>query len=90
MKSAEDVVEAAKATLAAADALEARKDLPVSIFISAKTGRLIAKLGFAQVIDVPVTIAEPGRTARHACAHRHCLHRPREGAALERRVAEAD
>ncbi len=34
---------------------------PVSVFISAKTGRLVAKLGFAQVLDVPVTIAEPGR-----------------------------
>jgi hypothetical protein len=31
------------------------------VFISAKTGRLTAKLGFAQVIDVPVTIAGPGR-----------------------------
>jgi hypothetical protein len=61
VKSAEAVVEAAKANLAAADALEARKDSPVSVFISAKTGRLVAKLGFAQVIDVPVTIAEPGR-----------------------------
>jgi hypothetical protein len=61
VKSAEAVVEQAKANLAAADALEARKDSPVSVFISAKTGRLTAKLGFAQVIDVPVTIAEPGR-----------------------------
>jgi hypothetical protein len=31
------------------------------VFISAKTGRLVAKLGFAQVLDVPVTITEPGR-----------------------------
>jgi hypothetical protein len=61
VKSAEAVVEQAKANLAAADALEARKDSPVSVFISAKTGRLVAKLGFAQVIDVPVTIAERGK-----------------------------
>ena len=61
VKSAEAVVEQAKANLVAADALEARKDSPVSVFISAKTGRLTAKLGFAQVIDVPVTIAGPGR-----------------------------
>jgi hypothetical protein len=61
VKGAEAVVEQAKANLAAADALEARKDSPVSVFISAKTGRLTAKLGFAQVLDVPVTIAEPGR-----------------------------
>ena len=61
VKSAEAVVEAAKSNLAAADALEARKDSPVSVFISAKTGRLVAKLGFAQVIDVPVTIAERGK-----------------------------
>ncbi len=61
VKNAEMVLAGAKETLAAADALEARKDSPVSIFISAKTGRLIAKLGFAQVLDVPVTIAEPGR-----------------------------
>ena len=50
-----------KEALVAAEALEARKDSPVSVFISAKTGRLIAKLGFAQVLDVPVTIAEPGK-----------------------------
>jgi L,D-transpeptidase catalytic domain len=61
VKGAEALVEQAKANLAAADALEARKDSPVSVFISSKTGRLTAKLGFAQVIDVPVTIAEPGR-----------------------------
>jgi lipoprotein-anchoring transpeptidase ErfK/SrfK len=47
-----------KATLVAADALDARKDYPVSVFISRKTGRLIAKLGFVQVLDVPVTIAD--------------------------------
>jgi lipoprotein-anchoring transpeptidase ErfK/SrfK len=55
------VVATAKETLAAADALEARKDYPVSVFISSKTGRLVAKLGFVQVLDVPVTIAEPGK-----------------------------
>ena len=38
---------------------------------------------------MPVTIAEPGPPARHARAHRHCLHRRREGAALERGDAEA-
>ena len=51
----------AKETLVAADALDARKDYPVSVFISSKTGRLVAKLGFVQVMDVPVTIAEAGR-----------------------------
>jgi lipoprotein-anchoring transpeptidase ErfK/SrfK len=62
--AAEDVehaaaaVTAAKDTLVAADALDARKDYPVSVFISRKTGRLIAKLGFVQVLDVPVTIAD--------------------------------
>ncbi len=61
VKNAENVLANAKDVLAAADALEARKDSPVSVFISAKTGRLVAKLGFAQVLDVPVTIAEPGR-----------------------------
>ncbi len=54
-------VTAAKDALVAADALEARKNYPVSVFISAKTGRLVAKLGFVQVMDVPVTIADPGR-----------------------------
>ena len=54
---AEEVLQGAKATLVAADALDARKDYPVSVFISRKTGRLIAKLGFVQVLDVPVTIA---------------------------------
>ena len=61
VKNAETVLANAKDVLAAADALEARKDSPVSVFISAKTGRLVAKLGFAQVLDVPVTIVEPGR-----------------------------
>ena len=58
VKHAEEVLEGAKATLVAADALDARKDYPVSVFISRKTGRLIAKLGFVQVLDVPVTIAD--------------------------------
>ncbi|WP_154738469.1 L,D-transpeptidase family protein [Hyphomicrobium album] len=57
VRHAEEVLEGAKATLVAADALDARKDYPVSVFISRKTGRLIAKLGFVQVLDVPVTIA---------------------------------
>ncbi|MCZ7594865.1 MAG: L,D-transpeptidase family protein [Hyphomicrobium sp.] len=61
VKQAETVVASAKDALAAADALEARKDYPVSVFISGKTGRLVAKLGFVQVMDVPVTISEPGR-----------------------------
>jgi hypothetical protein len=61
VKNAETVLANTKDVLAAADALEARKDSPVSVFISAKTGRLVAKLGFAQVLDVPVTITEPGR-----------------------------
>jgi lipoprotein-anchoring transpeptidase ErfK/SrfK len=56
-----ETLAAAKDTLVAADALEARKDSPVSVFISSKTGRLVAKLGFQQVIDVPVTIADPGK-----------------------------
>jgi hypothetical protein len=54
-------VTAAKDALAAADALESRKNYPVSVFISGKTGRLVAKLGFVQVMDVPVTIADAGR-----------------------------
>ncbi len=61
VQHAETVLETAKATLVAADALDARKDYPVSVFISRKTGRLVAKLGFVQVLDVPVAIAEPGK-----------------------------
>jgi lipoprotein-anchoring transpeptidase ErfK/SrfK len=61
VQHAQTVVAIAKDALVAADALEARKDYPVSVFISAKTGRLVAKLGFVQVLDVPVTIAEPGK-----------------------------
>lgn len=56
---AADTVTAAKDALTAADALEERKHYPVSVFISRKTGRLVAKLGFVQVMDVPVTIADP-------------------------------
>jgi hypothetical protein len=58
-KTAAKTLADAKAALAAAELIEARKDNPVSVFISRKTGRLIAKLGFARVIDVPVTIADP-------------------------------
>ena len=60
VKKADQAIADAKAALAAAEVIEARKDLPVSIFVNAKTGRLIAKLGFVPVIDVPVTISEPG------------------------------
>jgi len=55
------VLASAKDALTAADAIEARKGYPVSVFISGKTGRLIAKLGFVQVMDVPVTIEDPTR-----------------------------
>jgi len=58
-KHAETVVADAQKALTAAETLEARKDYPVSVFISAKTGRLIAKLGFVEVMNVPVTIADP-------------------------------
>lgn len=58
-KTAAQTLADAKAALAAADLIEARKDYPVSVFISAKTGRLVAKLGFKEVIDVPVKIDEP-------------------------------
>jgi hypothetical protein len=60
-KMAEQTLADAKAGLAAAELIESRKDYPVSVFISRKTGRLIAKLGFVEVIDVPVTIAEPDK-----------------------------
>jgi L,D-transpeptidase catalytic domain len=60
VKTAEKAVVDAKAALAEADAIEKRKDNPVSIFISRKTGRLEAKLGIDEpVIDVPVKIADP-------------------------------
>ncbi len=58
-KVAQQTLADAKAALAAAELIESRKDYPVSVFISGKTGRLIAKLGFQEVIDVPVTIADP-------------------------------
>ena len=60
VEKANQAIADAKAALAAAELIEARKDLPVSIFVNAKTGRLIAKLGFVPVIDVPVTVSEPG------------------------------
>ncbi len=58
-KTAAQTLAGAKAALAAAEIIEERKDNPVSVFISRSTGRLIAKLGFARVIDVPVNIANP-------------------------------
>jgi L,D-transpeptidase catalytic domain len=58
-KTAAQTLADSKAALAAAEIIEARKDNPVSVFISRSTGRLIAKLGFARVIDVPVNIANP-------------------------------
>jgi lipoprotein-anchoring transpeptidase ErfK/SrfK len=60
-KNAATAVDDAKAALVASDTIDARRDSPVSIFISSKTGRLTAKLGFVQVIDVPVTIADAGK-----------------------------
>lgn len=63
----QDAAQAAQAVadatgaLTAADAIDARKSYPVSVFISGKTGRLVAKLGFVQIMDVPVTIADAGR-----------------------------
>jgi hypothetical protein len=60
-KTAVQTLADAKAALAAAELIESRKDYPVSVFISGKTGRLTAKLGFERVIDVPVTIAEPDK-----------------------------
>ncbi len=60
VKTADKAIADAKAALASAIAIDARKDNPVSIFVSRKTGRLSAKLGIAEpVIDVPVTIADP-------------------------------
>ena len=58
-KTAEQTLADAKAALAAAELIESRKDYPVSVFINGKTGRLTAKLGFQQVIDVPIEIADP-------------------------------
>jgi lipoprotein-anchoring transpeptidase ErfK/SrfK len=60
-KTAAKALSAAKAELAAAELIESRKDYPVSVFISRQTGHLVAKLGFKEVIDVPVKIADPER-----------------------------
>ncbi len=60
VKAADKAIVDAKAALASANAIDERKDNPVSIFISRKTGRLQAKLGMGDpVIDVPVTITNP-------------------------------
>ena len=59
-KAADKAIADAKAALASANAIDARKDNPVSIFVSRKTGRLSVKLGMGDpVIDVPVTITNP-------------------------------
>jgi lipoprotein-anchoring transpeptidase ErfK/SrfK len=60
VKAADKAIGDAKVALASAIAIDERKDNPVSIFISRKTGRLQAKLGIGDpVIDVPVTITNP-------------------------------
>ena len=60
VKAADKAIVDAKAALASANAIDERKDNPVSIFVSRKTGRLQAKLGMGDpVIDVPVTITNP-------------------------------
>lgn len=59
VKTAKQAVEDAKNALAAAKVIEERMEYPVSIFVSRKNGRLVAKLGFAEVIDIPVTIKNP-------------------------------
>ena len=61
-KAADKAIVDARAALASANAIDERKDNPVSIFISRKTGRLQAKLGMGDpVIDVPVTIKNPNQ-----------------------------
>jgi len=58
-KAADKAIVDAKAALTSANAIDERKDNPVSIFVSRKTGRLQAKLGMGDpVIDVPVTIKD--------------------------------
>jgi lipoprotein-anchoring transpeptidase ErfK/SrfK len=60
IKGTEKAIVDAKAAVVASNAIEAKKDNPVSIFVSRKTGRLSAKLGIGEpVIDVPVKITNP-------------------------------
>ncbi len=60
IKDTEKAIVDAKAAVVSANAIEAKKDNPVSIFVSRKTGRLVAKLGIGDpVIDVPVKITDP-------------------------------
>jgi lipoprotein-anchoring transpeptidase ErfK/SrfK len=60
IKGTEKAIVDAKAAIVASNAIEAKKDNPVSIFVSRKTGRLSAKLGMGDpVIDVPVKITNP-------------------------------
>ena len=61
-KAADKAIVDARAALASANAIDERRDNPVSIFISRKTGRLQAKLGMGDpVIDVPVTVENPNQ-----------------------------
>jgi hypothetical protein len=62
VKAADKAIVDAKAALVSANAIDERKDNPVSIFVSRKTGRLSVKLGMGDpVIDVPVTIKDPNQ-----------------------------
>ena len=88
VEKANQAIADAKAALAAAEAIEARKDLPVSIFVNAKTGRLIAKLGFVPGHRRAGDHLGARRTARHPRLHRDGSHRPRTLDALERRVPQ--
>ena len=59
IKTAKQAVVDAKKALAAAKVIDERRDYPVSIFVSRKSGRLVAKLGFIEVMDVPVQFKDP-------------------------------
>lgn len=49
----------AKTAVADFDRMEANRDLPVSVFISSKTGKIMIRQGFESVMEADVEIANP-------------------------------
>jgi hypothetical protein len=59
LAAATDAIEAAQVAQSAAERLEAQRKLPITAFISRKTGRLYVRQGFEPLLDTPVTVDRP-------------------------------
>ena len=75
---------AAIAANEAAKRRDAKRPLPVSVFISRATQRLYVRQGYEPIFDMPVAIEAGGEADRNACLHRSRLQARQDGDELER------